>query len=164
MNEGDTVERRVQAIMALMRSNAFVAGETVRGLAAEWGITVDQSRRYTAEASRRIRAEAKELLEHDGAHELVLLRTIRFLTHVVDMAKEEPRRWGDGIKAAQTLTNITGAGAPTKIDVTGELRTLSEEELRQRIAAALDRAKRTLEEQPSEAALAGAAEEHRDTD
>lgn len=126
-------EARIEHIAELMRTLEFRTGETTRGLAAKWRIGVQRVWELSSIASKRVRAE---LTDPDR----VIVKVATSLEKVMDDAlreTDEPahieKQGGDGpmiyqespngarrvlIEAAKTLCVLTGASAPTKIEIT----------------------------------------------
>lgn len=125
-------EARIEHIANLMRSLDFITGETVRELAAQWGLGEQRIRELSSIASKRVR---KELTDPDR----VVVKVATALEKVIDDAireTDEPalieKQGNDGpvtyqespngarrvlIEAAKTLCVLTGANAPTKVEV-----------------------------------------------
>ena len=114
-----------------MRSLAYRRGVTDRELAARWHISVHETQRLTAEASRRVAAEVTDR-DATTADVGLVVRDI-----VGDRAKE-PK---DRLKAAEIWSRLAGTFAADRVEVSqtapvtlteewAELRTLLLEALR----------------------------------
>lgn len=131
-------EARVEHIAGLMRRLEFRTGETIKGLALEWGLSEQRMRELSAIASKRVRAE---LTDPDR----VTVKVSTVLERVIDEAMAETRDPAliipgeDGeerrahkespniarrvvVEAARTLAVLTGANAPAKVQITTQSR------------------------------------------
>lgn len=110
-----TTEQRIEHIMGLMRTLKFRTGVTAEELSTEWGLGIRRVYELTAEASKRVRAEINDP-DHVSAHVGVALMTALD----DEMAKRPTKRSGKAVaELAKTWATISGAGAPTKHEVTG---------------------------------------------
>lgn len=121
---------RVDLVAELMRSLKY-RWDTGDVLAAQWGIPRSAMAKIAVEASRRVRAE---LTDPDR----VMSRVSVALEHVIEDAIASGDRHAV-IKAADLLVRITGAGAPTKVEVSQDLSGLTIEQIRARKEELLSR-------------------------
>lgn len=124
-------ESRVEYVADLMRDIKFRTGVTSRALCVEWDLPYGVVAGIVTEASRKVRAE---LTDHDR----VLSKVSVALDRVLDEALESGDRHAV-IKAVQVWAQVTGASAPTKVQVQNDLTGLSPEQLRARKAELIER-------------------------
>ena len=118
-------EGRVQMCMKLMRAGKWRRGRTDRNLAAHWGIHIDTIQSYSAEAFRRVRSE---ITDPDSVQTTIC-------TALEDIIHEARGKGLAGhrsiIEAGKAWAQISGAGAPTRIEL-GALANMTEDELENR--------------------------------
>ena len=122
--ESATCQMRIAQAMTLMRRGAFVKGKTVKRLAAEWGVSEDWASHHTAEASKRVRAEFDEFAKVE-ARDWCLRNAKRVATRSARLARKMGAEKGGAdharvaLAAIDQVRQLTGCGAPTKLDVSG---------------------------------------------
>lgn len=108
-------ESRIQHIEGLMRSFEFVRGETIKGLAKDWGVSEQYCRQLSAEASKRIRAA---VMDPDTVNATVG-SALEDIIHK-GMTGQGGVKYRDIIDAAKAWALISGSSAPSKHEVTGK--------------------------------------------
>jgi hypothetical protein len=123
-------EARIERIAELMRRFRFVRGKTTRALAKEWGLELCTVRGYTAEASKRVRAELEDpdFVRADVSLTLAtIMRRARVWSRRRTVKRQhgcsqyEPPDWQAAkvaIDAARTWAAITGNVEKSRVDVT----------------------------------------------
>jgi hypothetical protein len=102
-----TVADRVNFIADMMERLEWVRGKSARRLAREWGIPVSTLVNYSAEASRRVTADADEVRREITARGVSMLRT----AHENNQAK-------DFAALGKLLADVSGANAPAEHKIT----------------------------------------------
>lgn len=110
--KGDEQESRVQFIMDMMRKLEFVRGKNGTGpkLADEWGLAYSTVRNMTAEAWRRVCAEATDCENTKGTVCVTLDESLQ--------RAFKGAEYRSVASLADVWTRIVGAQAPKRVDAT----------------------------------------------
>jgi hypothetical protein len=117
-------EARIEHVAGLMRALTYRTGVTSRELAKEWDLGLDRVEELTAAASKRVRAE---ITDPD--------RTVAKVCTAFDRVLDDALADGDRrsvLAAGKVWAEVSGASAPAKLHVTGDLAALSDEQLEAR--------------------------------
>lgn len=106
-----TREARVQHIEGLMRTFKFKRGKTVRDLAKTWGVSEVYCRELSAAASKRI---AAAVMEPDAVNAIVGSALEEIIARCMPAKK-----YREVIEASKAWAHISGAGAPSKQELSG---------------------------------------------
>jgi hypothetical protein len=119
-----TMEVRVDHVMARMVACAWSAKEA-QDCARKWGVSETVVKTVAAEASRAIARHA----EVDPAE-----MRAKILAAVEDVVAQcrKTKNWSATIKALDILAKAHGVYAPTQVNVTGDLASMSEEAVEKR--------------------------------
>jgi hypothetical protein len=127
----DAFEARVEYVAELLRDLRFTAGRTTRALATEWNVSLSHAQKITAEAGRRVREELTDI-------DTVLCKTTQALNNAIGAAIATGD-YRSVINASKVYADIAGASAPSKVTVEGELKNMSEDEIKARKAEIMAR-------------------------
>lgn len=134
-------EGRVQMCMKLMRAGRWRRGTTDRNVAAHWGLKIDTVQSYSAEAFRRLRTEVTD-------PDSVQATVCSALEDIIHEARGKGLAGHRSIiEAGKAWAAISGAGAPTRIEL-GALANMTEDELEARRKEILARLAEAEEEPP----------------
>jgi hypothetical protein len=106
----ETVDERVEHIADLMRSLQWERGKTSKKLADEWEVAVSTVENYSAEASRRVRAEVQDPGE-TGRDISIGLRKL-----FVDAVNNADGK--TAARLAEVWATVSGAKAAEKLELT----------------------------------------------
>ena len=129
-------DERVNHIADMMRDLTFRTGRTGRALAALWGEPQWHVDVLTSEASRRVRAE---FTDHDAVLSKVGVALDRVISEAMVGVGDAGPCHRDVIQAAKLYAEVSGASAPQKLEVSGDLTGLTDEQVAARKAAILAR-------------------------
>jgi hypothetical protein len=117
-------EARIEHIAGLMRALTYRTGVTSRELASEWDLGLSRVEELTAAASKRVRAE---ITDPD--------RTVAKVCTAFDRVLDDALADGDRksvISAGKVWAEVSGASAPARMHVTGDLTQLTDAQLAER--------------------------------
>ncbi|AKU93385.1 hypothetical protein AKJ09_00049 [Labilithrix luteola] len=121
----------MEYVADLMRALKYRTGVSNKALMVEWDLPKNVVGEIVTEASRIVRAE---LTDHD--------RVISKITVALDRVIDDAIASGDNasvVKAAQVWAQVSGAGAPQRVELHQDLAALSPEQLAARKAELLAR-------------------------
>jgi hypothetical protein len=120
----------------MMRDMTFRTGRTGRALAHLWGEPQWVVDSLTSEASRRVRIE---FTDHDAVLSKVGVALDRVISEAMVGVGDAGPCHRDVIQAARLYAEVSGASAPQRLEVSGDLTGLTDEQVAARKAAILAR-------------------------